>query len=190
MAFCKYRTPPWINLVLRLLVPQEKSSLSTKAVERPVKTTILCFLSFFLFFKMQTKIGCIIHYTQVHSIPQSPSSILRSYTIYCIQMLKYSCYWRQSCSSFFRCWWRQCWCSGESTCLPPIWPGFDFRTRHHMWMEFVGSLLRSERFSPGLFQFSPLIKNQHLTWFDLLNNNYYCKIVIWTVLISCRIILL
>ena len=47
MAFCKYRTPPWINLVLRLLVPQEKSSLSTKAVERPVKTTILCFVPFF-----------------------------------------------------------------------------------------------------------------------------------------------
>ena len=27
--------------------------------------------------------------------------------------------------------------------------GFDFRTRRHMWIEFVGSLLCSERFSPG-----------------------------------------
>lgn len=58
MAFCKYRTPPWINLVLRLLVPQEKSSLSTKAVERPVKTTILCFLPFLFFQKLcRPKLG-------------------------------------------------------------------------------------------------------------------------------------
>ena len=43
----------------------------------------------------------------------------------------------------------QGWPSGESTCLPPMWPGFDFRTRCHMWIEFVGSLLCYERFSPG-----------------------------------------
>ena len=36
----------------------------------------------------------------------------------------------------------QGWCSGESTCLPPMWPGFDSQTRRHMWVEFVvGSLL-------------------------------------------------
>lgn len=34
MAFCKYRTPPWISLVLRLLVPEEKSLRSTRAVFR------------------------------------------------------------------------------------------------------------------------------------------------------------
>ena len=45
-------------------------------------------------------------------------------------------------------WW-QGWPSGESTSLPPMWPGFDFRTRCHMWIEFVGSLLCYERFSPG-----------------------------------------
>ena len=34
------------------------------------------------------------------------------------------------------------WCSGESARLPPMWPGFDSRTRCHMWVEFVvGSLL-------------------------------------------------
>ena len=43
----------------------------------------------------------------------------------------------------------QGWPSGESTCLPPMWPGFDFRTRCHTWIEFVGSLLCYERFSPG-----------------------------------------
>ena len=35
--------------------------------------------------------------------------------------------------------------------LPPTWPGFDSRTRRHMWVEFVvGSRPCSERFSsPG-----------------------------------------
>ena len=37
--------------------------------------------------------------------------------------------------------------SGESTRLPPMWPGFDSRTRCHMWVEFaVGSHPGSERF--------------------------------------------
>ena len=43
----------------------------------------------------------------------------------------------------------QGWPSGESTYLPPMWPGFDFRTRCHMWIEFVGSLLCYERFFPS-----------------------------------------
>ena len=32
----------------------------------------------------------------------------------------------------------------------PMWPGFDSQTRRHMWVEFVGSLLCTDRFSPGL----------------------------------------
>ena len=56
----------------------------------------------------------------------------------------------------------QGWRSGESTRLPPMWPGFDSPTRRHMWVEFVGSLLCTERFSPGS-PVSPLLKNQHLT---------------------------
>ena len=43
----------------------------------------------------------------------------------------------------------QGWPSGESTCLPPICPGFDFCTRRHTWIEFVGSQLCYEGFSPG-----------------------------------------
>ena len=31
--------------------------------------------------------------------------------------------------------------------LPPMWPGFDSRTRRHMWVEFVVDALRG--FSPG-----------------------------------------
>ena len=47
----------------------------------------------------------------------------------------------------------QRWCSGESTCLSPKWPGFDSRSSvicHDMWVEFVvGSLLAPRGFSPG-----------------------------------------
>ena len=47
------------------------------------------------------------------------------------------------------------WESVESTDLPPMWPGFDSRTRSHMLVEFVfGSRPCSERFSP-------VLKNQH-----------------------------
>ena len=34
------------------------------------------------------------------------------------------------------------------------WPGFDFQTRRHMWVKFVGSILCSERFFPGYSGFS------------------------------------
>ena len=45
---------------------------------------------------------------------------------------------------------------GESTCLPLLWPGFDSRTRRHMWVEFVvGSCPYSEGFSPGTTVFLP-----------------------------------
>ena len=40
--------------------------------------------------------------------------------------------------------------SGESTRLPPMWPGFESWRRRCMWVEFVvGSLLCSERFFSG-----------------------------------------
>ena len=38
-----------------------------------------------------------------------------------------------SCQSFGEQGWR----SGESTRLPPMWPGFDSWTRRHMWVDFV-----------------------------------------------------
>ena len=40
--------------------------------------------------------------------------------------------------------------------LPPVWPGFDSRTRRHMWVAFVvGSLLAPRGFSPGTPVFLP-----------------------------------
>ena len=46
--------------------------------------------------------------------------------------------------------------SDESARLLPKWPGFDSRTRRHMWVEFiVGSRPCSEGFSPGSPVFLP-----------------------------------
>ena len=46
--------------------------------------------------------------------------------------------------------------AGKSSRLPPMCPGFDSRTRRHMWVEFVvGSLLCSERFFSG-YSYFPL----------------------------------
>ena len=62
---------------------------------------------------------------------------------------------------------KQGWCSGESTRLPPMWPGFDSRTRRHKWVEFVvGSLLCLEGFSPGSPVFLPHRKPTY-SWFQL-----------------------
>ena len=55
----------------------------------------------------------------------------------------------------------QGWCSGESTRLPPMWPGFDSRTRRHVWVEFVvGSRPCSKGFSSGSPVFLPA-QNQY-----------------------------
>ena len=54
----------------------------------------------------------------------------------------------------------QGWRSGESTRLPPMWPGFDSRSRRQIWVEFVvGSHPYSEDFSPGCPIFLPPQKN-------------------------------
>ena len=45
------------------------------------------------------------------------------------------------------------WRSGESTRLPPMWPGFNSRTRRHKWAEFVDSPFCSERFFSGYSAF-------------------------------------
>ena len=71
----------------------------------------------------------------------------------------------------------QGWRSGESTCLPPMWPGFDIHTRRQMWIEFVGSLLWYERFFSGYsgFPLSPTfdlqktIVNSDLSYVDLIS---------------------
>ena len=63
----------------------------------------------------------------------------------------------------------QGWRSGESARLPPMCPGFDSRTRRHMWAEFVGSLLCSERFFSGNSGFPLSSKTFDLIKFDLFD---------------------
>ena len=48
-----------------------------------------------------------------------------------------------------------------------MWPGFDSRTRRHMWAEFVGSLLCCERFFSRYSGF-PLSSKTNI-WFDLFD---------------------
>ena len=67
-------------------------------------------------------------------VPRSP----------CISgFLLYQAYWRERERR-----------SGESTRLPPVWPGFKSLRRRHMWVEFAdGSLPCSERFFSGYSAF-------------------------------------
>ena len=60
----------------------------------------------------------------------------------------------------------QRWRSGESTRLPPMWPGFDFQTLCHMWVEFVGSLRCTERFFPGYSGFP--LSSKTCLWLNLI----------------------
>ena len=53
-----------------------------------------------------------------------------------------------------------------SICLPPMWPGFDSRTQHHMRVEFVvGSCPCSERFFSGYSGF-PLSSKTNISKFQ------------------------
>ena len=54
-------------------------------------------------------------------------------------------------------------------------PGFDSKTRHHMWVEFVvGSLLCSERLFSRYSGFDPLSSKTGISKFDL----DYCQALI------------
>ena len=45
-----------------------------------------------------------------------------------------------------------------------MFPGSDSQTRRHMWVEFVGSLLGTERFSSG----TPVFSSPEIPKFDLI----------------------
>ena len=53
-----------------------------------------------------------------------------------------------------------------SICLPPMWPGFDSRTRRQTWVEFVvGSRPCSERLFSGFSGF-PLSSKTNISKFQ------------------------
>ena len=63
--------------------------------------------------------------------------------------------------------WRSGWAFVSHAGLPPMWPGFDSRTRRHMWVEFVvGSRPCSERFFSGYSGF-PLSSKTNISKFQL-----------------------
>ena len=74
----------------------------------------------------------------------------------------------------------QGWRSGESTCLPPMWPRFEFWRRRHRWFEFVaGSLPCCERFFSGYSGFSLSLKTNTFKFqFDLERTDTFQRVVI------------
>ena len=90
-------------------------------------------------------------YREDYSIPNKPvesakklvrDTLLSGYDIYPIQL--FSVIRTKSYGQLRNSLGEQGWRSGESTRLPPMWPGFKSRRRRHMWVEFVvGSLLCS-----------------------------------------------
>ena len=58
-----------------------------------------------------------------------------------------------------------------------MWPGFDSQMPIPMWVEFVGSLLSTERFSPGT-PISPLLKNQKFDLIVLIVNFSYSALAL------------
>ena len=75
--------------------------------------------------------------------------------------------------------WEQGWCSGESTRLPPMWPGFKSRRRRHMWVEFVvGSLPCSERFFCGYSGF-PVSSKTNISKFQFDQESGRQRTTMW-----------
>ena len=71
------------------------------------------------------------------------------------------------------------WGSGESTRLPPMWPGFKSQRRRHMWVEFVvGSLPCSERFFSGYSSF-PLSSKTNISKFQFNQESGRQRTTMW-----------
>ena len=71
------------------------------------------------------------------------------------------------------------WRSGESARFPPMWLGFKFRRRRHMWVEFVvGSLLCSERFSSG-YSGLPLSSKTNISKFQFDQESGKRRTTLW-----------
>ena len=61
---------------------------------------------------------------------------------------------------------QQGWRSGGSVRLPPVWPGFDSRTRRHMWVEFVVCSLLALVWRCGGLVVSALDFRSRSRWFE------------------------
>ena len=80
---------------------------------------------------------------------------------------------KESLSPIFVISGEQGWCSGESTHLPPVWPGLDSWSRRHMWVEFVaGPRPCSKRFFSGYSSF-PLSSKTNISKFHVLKKSTF-----------------
>ena len=71
------------------------------------------------------------------------------------------------------------WCSGESTCLSSVWPGFKSQCWHHIWVEFVvGSLPCSKRFFSGYSGF-PLSSKTNISKFQFDQESGRWRTTLW-----------
>ena len=71
------------------------------------------------------------------------------------------------------------WRSGESACLPPMWPGFKSRRQRHMWVEFVvGSLLCSQTFFSEYSGF-PLSSKTNISKFQFDHKSGTRRTTLW-----------
>ena len=70
-------------------------------------------------------------------------------------------------------------CSGESTPLPPMWPGCNSQVWCHMWVEFVvGSLPCSKRFFSGYSSF-PLSSKTNISKFQFDQESGRWRTTMW-----------
>ena len=81
----------------------------------------------------------------------------------------------------------------ESTRLLPVWPGFDSRSRRHMWV-VVGSRPCSEGFYPGTPVFLPPQKptflNSNSTWKQWSKSHSVDSTEILVIIINIIIIII
>ena len=83
----------------------------------------------------------------------------------------------------------QGWQSGESTRLPPMWPGFKSRRPRHMWVEFVvGSLPCSEGFFSGYSGF-PLSSKTNISRFQFDQESGGRRTTMWMCYLQIVILL-
>ena len=89
--------------------------------------------------------GCLVH--TVSCVGMASTNQRSLVEVSCTSLGKYSA--KTSDNEYLGAGWR----GGESTRLQPMWPGFDSQTWRHMWVEFVDSLLCTERFFYWSFGF-------------------------------------
>ena len=82
------------------------------------------------------------------------------------------------------------WRSGESTRLPPMWPGFKSRRRRHMWVKLiVGSFPCSKRFFSGYSGF-PLSSKTNISKFQFDQESGRQRTTMWMCYLQIVIYLL